>query len=71
MAPGHALNLRPIVLPIGPAEHPDGAQCAARLVLEQTNLGQFRISMGHPRRNGLWPYADWYAKQGMPDDQAG
>ena len=43
---------------------------SARLFLKETDLGQFRIGIGHPRK-GLVVNAHRHAEQCVPDDQAG
>ena len=40
---------RPVVLAIGRAQHADGAGVGACLILEEADLGEFRIGMGHGR----------------------
>ena len=67
---GHALGLGAIILPIRPAQYPDGAGIRARLLLEKTHLGQLRIGIDHPR-DDLLVNAHRYAEKGVPDHQAG
>ena len=70
VAIGRFRGQRPGVLAIGRAQHADGAGVRPSLVLQEPDLGEFRIGMGHGRY-GVMVEADPLAEQRVPDHELG
>ena len=70
VAIGRFRGQRPVVLAIGRAQHADGAGVSPGFVLQEADLSEFRVGMGHGRY-GVLVEADLLAEQRVPHHELG